>query len=136
MKRKLKFRAKDLIHNQWIYGGIAEDRKGNTVILPKNDWSKGGCVDVETVGQFTGLHDKYGKEIYEGDILGIDINGMNKKLIGMVEGGVRGYCYDVVYLNHHKGEERWSLYGTVMHDFPNRIEVTGNIYDNPELLEE
>jgi len=141
MKRKIIFRGKG--DNGWFYGYVQlyqEKYASRLCICPVSirTWKDAlfYSVDENTVSQFTGLRDKNGKDIYEGDILGVDINGMNKKLIGRVEGGVRGYCYDVVYLNHPKGEERWSLYGTVIHDFPNRIEVIGNIYDNPELLKE
>ena len=148
MKRKIKFRGKRLDNGEWVHGDllhicggcviyhgspteselIEEDRPNLAIELYMNEVSP---VAANTVGQFTGLLDKNGKEIYEGDVL-----GMNEKVIGWVKGGVRGYCYDVVYLNHPKGEERWSLYGTVIHDFPNRIEVIGNIHDNPELLQE
>lgn len=143
MAREIKFRGKDILSGDWRYGyaQFNYDKTRAQIISPlRIDISafpgQFFHVDKDTVSQFTGLRDKNGKDIYEGDILGVDINGMNKKLIGMVEGGVRGYCYDVVYLNHPKGEERWSLYGTVIHDFPNKIEVIGNIHDNPELLEE
>lgn len=67
--------------------------------------------------------------IYDGDIL-----GAKGKVIGWVKGGVRGYCYDVVYVNHPAGESRWTLYSTVKDDYPEQIEVIGNIYDNSELL--
>ena len=56
MNREIKFRGKDLIHNEWIYGGLTEDKDENAVILPKNNWQKGGCVDKDTIGQFTGIY--------------------------------------------------------------------------------
>jgi hypothetical protein len=85
-------------------------------------------VIPETVGQFTGLCDKNGKEIYRGDILGV-----KGKIIGHVKDGVRGYCYDVVYAMPLR-EKGCSLYHTVKYDYPNSIEVIGNIHDNRDLL--
>ena len=81
-----------------------------------------------TVGQYTGLKDKNGKEIYEGDIL--EHNG---KIVGHVIGGVRYYCYDVIY-KQPAPEKDWSLYGVVVNDYRGDVEVIGNIHDNPELL--
>lgn len=46
MNREIEFRGKDLIHNKWIYGGLAEDKEGNAVILPKANWQKGGYEEA------------------------------------------------------------------------------------------
>ncbi len=116
--REIKFRAKDLIHNQWIYGGIAVDSGNNTVILP-TDWSKGGCVDKETVGQFTGLHDKNGKEIYEGDILRTSISRMS---IGVVEWDCDKAKFVVRMID-----------STQCYPLDKRDEIIGNIHNNIEL---
>ena len=113
MNREIKFRGKRIDNGEWVYGYLADEdyiNDINSIDLSSIE------VDRDTIGQFTGLFDKNGKEIYEGDIL-----GANGKIIGWVKGGVRGYCYDVVYINHPTGEKRWSLYGTVVEDFNNSI---------------
>lgn len=117
MNREIKFRGKDLVDNRWVYGGIGEDRNNNVIILPKENWAKGGIVDKNTIGQFTGLHDKNGYEIYEGDIVVIN-----------------GQIYEVVY---NKGMFVIEVKGCGYIPLKNAVcQVRGNIHDNPELLEE
>ena len=48
-------------------------------------------------------------------------------------GGVRGYCYDVIY-KQPAPEKDWSLYGVVIQDYDGEVEIIGNRFDNPELL--
>jgi len=135
MNREIKFRGKSISTGKWLYGCLLKNEEGKFAVVKPfkvNMDNECSCceVDEETIGQFTGLKDKNGKEIYEGDILASE-----GKVIGWVQGGVRGYCYDVVYIDHPQWEKRWSLYGTVVNDYPGKLEVIGNIYDNRELLE-
>lgn len=139
--REIKFRGKRNNESEWLYGHYFINRGlhfiVNDGIAPAGNTFLDYEVDPETVGQFTGLRDKKGREIYEGDVL-----GAGNKVIGWVEGDVRGYCYDVVYIKKDvndspaAGDKRWSLYSTIQYDYPNMIEVIGNVHDNPELMEE
>lgn len=123
--REIKFRGKRL-NNKWVYGDLIHSGTDTIAILESGAPCLEAVTDVvpESVGQFTGLHDKKGKEIYEGDIVVID---------GVIKGYVR---YNARY---------WR-YGVAAADEPLETErisagrpeecwmVIGNIHDNPELL--
>ena len=119
--RTIKFRGKT-DSGKWCFGYFLHDgQRGRFVIT--DGLLEINRVNPDTVGQYTGLKDKNGKEIYDGDIL-----AHNGDPIGYVVDGVRGYCFDVIYFSPEY-EESWSLYGVVVNDFHGDVEIIGNIHD-------
>ncbi len=124
MMREILFRGK--FGNEWKYGFLSIEPKGLVIKEPyKNESSNVWHIDADTVGQYTGMKDKNGKRIFEGDIIDFsdrsdsDGYGVVKYDANETEFGIE---YDNIYESLGK------------HYYPEDIEVVGNIYDNPELL--
>lgn len=131
MNRTIKFRGKSIYGDGWLLGSlikIEEDRYA--VISPLNNIEIGKSIGMyevypETVGQFTGLFDKDGKEIYEGDILFM-AEDEGVRIYNKV--GVKDGCFG--YIGEYSGELLPFCNYNVTE------EVVGNIYDNPDLIKE
>jgi len=116
--REYLFRGK-LLNGKWAFGNLDVKPNGIAIITP--DDTLVGCygqVDPETVGQFTGLTDKNGVKIFEGDI--IRVRNCNH--------AVRYIPCAFVFTNNDLILNE----GLFMN---NPVEVVGNIHDNPELLQ-
>lgn len=129
--RDIMFRGRDIKTSQWIYGYLFQIWE-QTYILWGTTNGLPNMIDVNpsTVGQFTGLKDKNGKEIFEGDITspgGVVVFGK----IGYDSSwnGLTGFYFK----GNYDAEE--DFYELQYHFIPDEIEVIGNIHDNPELLE-
>ena len=130
--REILFRGKDIAGN-WHYGVPLVFTEDYVCITAPHTYNK--AVIPETVGQYTGLTDKNGKKIFEGDIVKREYtlhHGETKTTretqIGVVNFNDRGEFI----ANTVKGRGNWFSIGVVWKG--DYIEVIGNIYDNPELL--
>ena len=129
MEREIIFRGKRLDSGEWVEGHLLAFKAGQinpnrSFILPfassvsvsLGAYTFGGFVEVDpaTVGQYTGLPDKTGKKIFEGDILKWDEEWP-------------GYCEVAMW--------DYELLDMRKNDWEQFCEVIGNRWDNPELLE-
>lgn len=154
MQREILFRGKRVNNGEWVEGMVAYffDSPKNAMIMPKcyfgtkdfgeedddgnpiieDEIALGGFVNVhpESVGQFTGLLDKNGKRIFEGDILNLTYDGHSFNCeVKYSDGGF------LVFENNgfNSGDADMTLIGWLKHD-DYRYEVIGNIHDNPTLI--
>lgn len=137
---EILFRGKRLDNCEWVEGASINDRNGALYICPAvSDITSGdngkrrriGCwysVDLLSVGQYTGLTDKNGKRIFDGDIIECWSKGV--KVIGTVRQRIDG-----MWVMYPAWQEGVMLGLCPDSDGNTAVEVIGNIYDNPELLE-
>lgn len=133
--RTIKFRGRSRKTGEWLVGDLLQ--VANEVFVAPSDgdwfdfipWSKNNVFHLpsatyevipSTVGQFTGLHDKNGKEIYEGDVVDFDNYLQGRSYVEFDSG-----CFRVESSNY----TTTLTYHVSLHAY-----IIGNIHDNPDLL--
>ena len=119
--REILFRGKRVDNGEWIKGFYAENGHGSSNIQPKCKFF-GYLVKPETVGQYTGLLDKNGNKIFEGDILESD----SERFVVDWDDEFSGF-----YLtNVNPRYQGVAMFANVADDGY----IIGNVHDNPEML--
>lgn len=127
--REILFRGKIIelceYQGQWLEGFYGVENAKSFIAIPKENGLNGFYCDTETVGEYTGLTDKNGKKVFEGDICKAYIcraDTVEKEVIGTIcfeDGTFEFKCeHDSVYI----------------YPLLEVLEVIGNIHDNPELM--
>lgn len=143
--REIKFRGKRLDNGEWMYGDLIENQGRNFIYhatseatIEDNDDGRIVVVAVEvdssTVGQYTGLKDKNGKEIYEGDIINWLMHRMDRT--GYIEEGrveFRTNEQATVVINKFATKDGRESVRNILNCL-NDLKVIGNTHDNPELM--
>lgn len=150
MERKIAFRGKSRYRKEWLYGNLAQYKDGSFSI-------DGVPVGTDSVGQFTGVTDEYGKEVFEGDVLEANYKYDRLGYSRGVDPDNDCICYGVVefdndtlqwVLNIYKSEypiskqieeDECSLFPLCIFGHESgydncNLKIIGNIHDNPSLI--
>lgn len=126
--RDILFRGKRKENGKWVYGNYAvTDNNEKQHFIFQNKVFEFE-VDPETVGQFTGLTDKNGKKIFEGDILREAYHPEQDVIIEWSDGSFR-------FRRANKPKDYGYSCTCCVQNAVGRLKIIGNIHDNPELLE-
>jgi uncharacterized phage protein (TIGR01671 family) len=128
MDRQIKFRGKRVDNGEWVFGSLIvlpdktlmATESGNNNVLGAFTYLS-YLVLPETIGRFTGLYDKNGREIYEGDII------QGKYDLILIKWARTGF---LPYRNQNGSFSKVTNWSSV-----EKGEVIGSVWDNPELLE-
>lgn len=150
MNREIKFRGKRIDNGEWVCGGYAEnDGKAFIVVRTRyipdtRDWDtveyyeNNPCyhltmidVDPDTVGQYIGVDDKNGKEIYEGDIVQVEYTDGQEDYLEAVE-----VSWDKESAGFSPWNWQYQCDGCDLYCEIQSAEVIGNVYENADLLKE
>lgn len=135
MKREILFRGKLEYNGKWIYGDLLQYENGDVAIFGEKlssfgyectEMSKRDRVIPDTIGQYTGLKDKNGNKIFEGDI--VIIGEKLKTKVVYYDGAFR------MQSEFSPTPTDTTDMGYMMREFS--VRIIGNIHDNPKLMKQ
>lgn len=128
--KEILFRGKIPGIIDWVYGYYAKSGDNHFILLDTDSENNFSIVAPQTVGQYTGLKDKNGKKIFEGDIFKTYFESYTHSWeeVGVVTEFCGAYGIESADGKHFRAFINESVY-------TRSYEVIGNIHDNPELLE-
>lgn len=118
--REILFRGQTIYkskNNAWYKGSLITESEGAKIVYDTTDKNGWEYVIPKTVGQYTGLKDKNGNKIFEGDVLRV--------LAGVEAYGVYEFDMNIAVKD---------IRDLTMFENADTLEIVGNIHDNPELL--
>lgn len=142
MKRQIIFRGKCVPESryagEWVFGSCVQCENGETLIIyaQSDNCTSMYHVVPESIGQYTGLSDVNGNDIYEGDIVKMTTAAFGDEIfrIGYEDSHIGAFC---LCSDEQEDTSRFvGIFGRNYGYEPFYCEVIGNIYDNPELLKQ
>lgn len=134
--REYKFRGKRVDNGDWVYGDLIHRYDNWTYIAPIPSVTKIEPVEVdpETVGQYTEIPDKNGKEIYENDILQNPMV-LDKWLVEYIDG-----CYYACLIPNsgiiaHSKDAKYPHHKVILYEVAEAFEVIGNVFEDGDLID-
>ena len=134
MNSEIKFRGISIKTGEWVYGSLLTNRLGFRICIMINGYINDDTnfykirVKSKTVGQFTGLYDRNGKEAYYGDIIQY-VNTNGDVMIRKLEYDNEMCCLTIGGMEYSRLRDS----GLTQSSNINFL-IIGNIHDNPELL--
>lgn len=117
------------VESKWIYGGICQFNEDRSIIYQTEPEFQKYSVYTDTVGQYTGLKDKNGRKIFEGDIVRLFNRNGQEIMSYVVEwySDCSMFVLDCIDFDMEFDTDFTVFYG-------DEFEIVGNIHDNPELV--